>query len=556
MPKTHRTRWLSSIVVFLASCLVFAPSAVAAPNGYGSQPVAGWSVNGTGFAVLTVGGTTYVGGEFTHAIAPDGTRIARSNLAAFDAVTGALVTAFVADTNARVRGLATDGSRLYAVGNFTTVNGTARGRTVALDLATGAVAPTFVANLNADVYDVVVTGETVYLGGGFTTVNGVSRRRLAAVDRTTGALDPGFSVTPDAFVRSLALNAAGDRLFVGGRHTVIGGVTMPRLAAVDLVSRTVVGVPLGLLADEVFDVVVSADGTMVYAAVGGAANLVAAWNTTTGERLWFHRVDGDVQAVELAHGNLWFGFHDGAGGDTTVRLLAADALTGELLPFRPVIDSFFGVWAIDATDGHLAIAGAFRFVAGVSSRGIAHFPFVGFPPPPPPPVTLVAASSPWSYNDLGVDLGSTWIDPVYDDSAWPTGAGQLGYGDGDEATVIGWGPHPTRRAITAYFRSEFVLDDASPVVALDLDLLRDDGAVVYLNGVEILRNNMPTGVITAVTPASSATSRENEYRSFLLDPAALVDGVNVLAVEVHQDSIYSSDLSFDLVLTALLAPPA
>lgn len=556
MPSRRATRVVLAAIVLVASALVVGSSAVAAPNGYGSVPVAGWSVNGVGYSVLTVGGVTYVGGEFTHAVAPDGTRVARANLAAFDAATGALVTSFVADTNARVRGLATDGTNLFVVGNFTTVNGAPRARAASVRLLTGAVSATFVATMNSDVYDVVVAGDTLYIGGGFTTVNGVSRRRLAAIDRTTGALDPTFTVTPDAFVRSLALDATGTRLFVGGRHLTIGGVSMPRLAAIDLATRTVVGVPLGFLADEVFDVAVSPDGALVYGAVGGAANLVAAWNLATGERLWFHRVDGDVQAVALAHGNLWFGFHDGAGGDTTVRLLAADAVTGELLPFRPVIDTFFGVWAISATDGHLAIAGAFRNVAGVPSRGIAHFPFVGFPPPPPPPVTLIAASSTWSYNDLGTDLGTDWVGTTYDDSTWPTGAGQLGYGDGDETTVIGWGPHPTRRAITAYFRSEFVLDDASSVVALDLDLLRDDGAVVYLNGTEILRNNMPTGVITAVTPASSATSRENEYRKFLLDASALVDGVNVIAVEVHQDSIYSSDLSFDLALTALLAPPA
>jgi hypothetical protein len=555
MPKTRTTRWwLLVVVAFIASSLAVTPAAVAAPHGYGSVPVAGWSVNGTGYSVLTVGGTTYVGGEFTHAVAPDGTRVARANLAAFDAVTGALVTTFVANTNARVRGLATDGTHLYAVGNFTTVNGTARSRAVALDPVTGAASPTFTASMNSDVYDVVVAGETLYIGGGFTTVNGVSRRRLAAIDRVTGALDPTFTVTPDAFVRSLTLSDSGDQLFVGGRHITIGGVTMPRLAAIDLGTRTVVGVPLGLLADEVFDVAVSADGTMVYGAVGGAANLVAAWSTTTGERLWYHRVDGDVQAVELAQGNLWFGFHDGAGGDTTVRLLAADAVTGELLPFRPVIDMFFGVWAIHATDGHLAIAGAFRNVAGVASRGIAHFPFVGFPPPPPPPVTLIAEPSTWSYNDLGADLGNDWVGTAYDDSSWPTGVGQHGYGDGDETTVIGWGPHPTRRAITAYFRGEFVVEDASAIAALDLDLLRDDGAVVYLNGVEILRDNMPVGVIEATTPASSATSRENEYRSFLLNGSALVDGINVIAVEVHQDSIYSSDLSFDLALTALIAP--
>ena len=89
-------------------------------------------------------------------------------------------------------------------------------------------------------------------------------------------------------------------------------------------------------------------------------------------------------------------------------------------------------------------------------------------------------------------------------------------------------------------------------------LLRDDGAVVYLNGVEVYRSNMPTGTIGHTTRASSpsATPRSWTWLTALLNPALLVAGDNVIAVEIHQDSPTSSDISFDLELTATAAAPA
>ena len=71
---------------------------------------------------------------------------------------------------------------------------------------------------------------------------------------------------------------------------------------------------------------------------------------------WYYQVDGDTQAVRYYNGNVYFGFHEGAIGDHTVRLLVADATTGQLEnSYRPPIDSFFGIWAIDATaDGLVA----------------------------------------------------------------------------------------------------------------------------------------------------------------------------------------------------------
>ena len=87
---------------------------------------------------------------------------------------------------------------------------------------------------------------------------------------------------------------------------------------------------------------------------------------------------------------------------------------------------------------------------------------------------------------------------------------------------------------------------------LTLRLLRDDGALVFLNGQEIVRSNLPDGVITSTTTALSTVGDEDEntFFPFTIDPADLVEGLNVLAVEIHQRNDSSSDISFDLELVA------
>jgi hypothetical protein len=83
-----------------------------------------------------------------------------------------------------------------------------------------------------------------------------------------------------------------------------------------------------------------------------------------------------------------------------------------------------------------------------------------------------------------------------------------------------------------------------------LSLLRDDGAVVYLNGVEVARSNLPSGTLTDATLASASVGAPDEttYWSYSIDPALLQSGSNTLAVELHQASVDSSDLGFDLTL--------
>jgi hypothetical protein len=174
---------------------------------------------------------------------------------------------------------------------------------------------------------------------------------------------------------------------------------------------------------------------------------------------------------------------------------------------------------------------------------------------PPAQVTFVPAGSVWRYLDNGSDQGTAWRAPSFNDSAWRSGRAQLGYGDGDEATVIQGGPS-TARFVTTYFRRTFTAANASSVTRLTVRLVRDDGAIVYLNGTEVFRSNMPEGAVTYQTYASSVVGDADESAFFEreIDESRLVEGNNVLAVELHQANATSSDTSFDLELIALSIP--
>lgn len=165
---------------------------------------------------------------------------------------------------------------------------------------------------------------------------------------------------------------------------------------------------------------------------------------------------------------------------------------------------------------------------------------------------LVPSGAVWRYNDSGTNLGTAWRAVSYNDAAWATGPAQLGYGDGDEATILSWGSNSSNRRITYYFRRSFTVTDASTVASLVVRFIRDDGCVIYLNGVEIARSNMPTGTINYLTRATTAVggADENAWQEVPVDPSRLVAGTNVIAVELHQQSPTSSDISFNLELRA------
>jgi hypothetical protein len=166
---------------------------------------------------------------------------------------------------------------------------------------------------------------------------------------------------------------------------------------------------------------------------------------------------------------------------------------------------------------------------------------------------IVPARSVWKYLANGQDLGTAWRSPTYNDNDWPSGPGPFGYGDGDEATVVPCGPNAPNcggaKYPTTYYRHAFQVADPSEHDLLRVRIQRDDGAAVYLNGVEIARSNLPANA-TYDTLALEVVggSEESEFFSFEVDPTLLRAGENVLAVEIHQQSLNSSDTSFDLTL--------
>jgi hypothetical protein len=177
-------------------------------------------------------------------------------------------------------------------------------------------------------------------------------------------------------------------------------------------------------------------------------------------------------------------------------------------------------------------------------------------------LTFVAAGASWKYRDDGADLGVAWRGRNFDDTSWSEGPSELGYGDDDEVTVVNCGPtFPDCNAdnhATTYFRRvfdlrDFEVNDLQRVVGLTASLIQDDAAAVYLNGVEVFRSGRLSPTAAFDEFADSAGS-DDEINEFAIDPELLMIGTNVLAVEMHQAAATSSDVSFNLELTALVEP--
>ncbi|MBN1817296.1 MAG: lamin tail domain-containing protein [Sedimentisphaerales bacterium] len=188
------------------------------------------------------------------------------------------------------------------------------------------------------------------------------------------------------------------------------------------------------------------------------------------------------------------------------------------------------------------------------------------------PERVVRRGSLWNYLDDGSDQGImadgvNWFGhPGYEDGFWSGPApAELGYGDGDEATPVSYGPDINNKYICTYFRREFQVPDPSVYSRLELRIKRDDGAAVYLNGHLILRDNIQNSVpddqIDYHTFAQDNMVGSDEDwppagQFTLVDPGLLVAGKNVLAVSIHQYFITSGsmDISFDLEMTGYRAP--
>nr|WP_315241059.1 alkaline phosphatase PhoX [uncultured Flavobacterium sp.] len=163
--------------------------------------------------------------------------------------------------------------------------------------------------------------------------------------------------------------------------------------------------------------------------------------------------------------------------------------------------------------------------------------------------TVFDKGSSWSYDDKGVQLADQWKNSDFDISAWSSGNGPLGYGDPVTTTI-------TSPLNAAYFTKDFTVNLSDLTATMELGVMRDDGIIVFLNGVEVVRDNMPAGTITYATLSSTTVdgaANESIYNIFSIPKANFVQGVNRISIELHNRGASSSDLRMDAYLKTVVA---
>ncbi len=157
--------------------------------------------------------------------------------------------------------------------------------------------------------------------------------------------------------------------------------------------------------------------------------------------------------------------------------------------------------------------------------------------------TFIAAGDTWKFF-RGRSPASTppeaWQDPNFDDSAWEAGPSGFGFADNDDATVL---DDMRGQYVTVYVRKEFTVASVG-AGALELTVDYDDGFIAYLNGREAARRGMPAGPATYQTLAS-VSHEAGTPETINLGSAGdwLHAGKNVLAIEGHNNTLTSSDVS-------------
>ena len=169
---------------------------------------------------------------------------------------------------------------------------------------------------------------------------------------------------------------------------------------------------------------------------------------------------------------------------------------------------------------------------------------------------LVSVGGNWRYYDGTIAPNRNWTKLSFDDSAWLSGPGLFGYGNGNEATVVSYGTNPDSKRATVYFRQTFELNAVELIEKMSFKLLRDDAAAVYVNGEQVYRDSNLSRTAQHTTYATSTIVDESAYATFDVVGNRLTNGKNVVTAEVHQASRTSSDLSFALFGKAQIYPGA
>jgi hypothetical protein len=366
-----RYRWVLGCAVLGASWLFMVAPAWAVPP---SAPDAGtWGTNGRVWSIVRLGNTVYIGGTFTQAVAPNGAQTPRSNLMAIDATTGALVTGFAPNPNGTVYALATDGSSLFAGGEFTTIAAHARSRFAAFD-SSGALEP-WTAEATSRVRSLAVAGSTLYMGGRFKKISGQKRVGLASLDlSTTTPTLTTWTPSVDQDVRGIAPLDNGI-VVIGGVFDNVNGSPDQYLAAINTDGSTA---PWSLHpTSQVWNVAPFGNDVLVAGGGTGTLDGVAYRATSTGAVVWLAGADGAVQTIAYDQTeNLVIagGHYLHVGGVSNPRLSALNPNNGALVSgWKPKPNSAKGVWALRVTANKIYVGGDFTLMNTSTYRRYAQF---------------------------------------------------------------------------------------------------------------------------------------------------------------------------------------
>ena len=166
------------------------------------------------------------------------------------------------------------------------------------------------------------------------------------------------------------------------------------------------------------------------------------------------------------------------------------------------------------------------------------------------PRTLINIGESFKYIIPDENTDSQWMNADFNDDDWLTGASGFGYSDGDDNTNIPSG------TISVFLRKKFTIESSENINQLVLDIDYDDGFVAYINGFEVARSNI--GGSPPIFNSTTGFEREAQMyqggspERFILNDTNqfLIDGENILSIQVHNISDTSSDMTLIPFLSA------
>ena len=168
-------------------------------------------------------------------------------------------------------------------------------------------------------------------------------------------------------------------------------------------------------------------------------------------------------------------------------------------------------------------------------------------------INFLPQGSSWKYIDDGKDLGTLWKENDFDDSNWLIGNTPAGFGsilNTPIETTLDYGPQPSNKYPTYYFRTSINIEDPKEFSHFNFSLHVDDAAIVYINGNEIIRDGFPENTLVTYETYAPSSGKEGVFDTFEVSPNAFSSGENLIAVELHNQSAGSSDLVFDMSVSA------